>query len=237
MLAPTPFDHILFAALALVGPFVDVQIFKRLSRSIASGSTGARSDWYSVTLATEWAAAGCVLALWRDQARPWSALELGPIDSLRFSIGAALAIAYLALAGVQWRAIARRPDRLARLRSKFEAVGPIVPRTDSERRTFVLLAITAGVCEELLFRGFVTSYLANFAPPIAALLLASLAFGFAHVYLGWTHVLRTALVGLVFGIVVWISGSLLPAIAMHAAIDLVSGDLGFRALRTPQAAS
>ena len=42
--------------------------------------------------------------------------------------------------------------------------------------------------------------------------------------------LRTAVVGAVLALVVLAAGSLWPAILIHAAMDLISSDLGYRGL-------
>lgn len=136
----------------------------------------------------------------------------------------------LTLMASQRRALLARPDRLERLRRSFGDGDRLLPRTPDERWGFAQIAITAGLCEEILYRGFVMWYLALWAGPILAVLLSSLLFGFAHLYLGPSHVLRTAIVGLIFALIVLASGSLWPVIVIHAVMDLVAGDLGYHAL-------
>jgi len=73
-------------------------------------------------------------------------------------------------------------------------------------------------------------YLGIWMGPIAAVILSSILFGFGHIYMGVAQVPRTATVGLVFALVAFASGSLWPAILLHAAIDWNSGELGFHIL-------
>jgi len=68
-------------------------------------------------------------------------------------------------------------------------------------------------------------------------LISSAIFGFGHIYLGLIQVPRTAALGVIFALIVLASGSLWPAIILHAALDLNSGDLGFRALASDPASS
>ena len=82
-----------------------------------------------------------------------------------------------------------------------------------------------------LYRGY---FIWVFSPWVgwsgaAALSLSLFAIG--HVYQGWNGVLRTGIVGAFFTLVVAISGSLWPAIALHALIDLGSGVMAWLALR------
>ena len=107
---------------------------------------------------------------------------------------------------------------------------PLLPRTRGERGGFVALSITAGICEELLFRGFVLWYATMWTGPIGGFLISSALFGLMHLYLGAPHVPRTTIIGIFFYVVAVSAGSLLPAMLCHALVDLLSGDLGYRAL-------
>ena len=91
-------------------------------------------------------------------------------------------------------------------------------------------SITAGICEELLFRGFVLWYATAWTGPVGGFLISSMLFGIMHVYLGVEQVPRTTIAGVYFYVVAMTAGSLLPAMVCHVIADLVSGDLGYRAL-------
>lgn len=58
--------------------------------------------------------------------------------------------------------------------------------------------------------------------PIAALL-----FGLGHSNQGWSGILKTGMVGFILTIVALLSGSLIPVIVMHFAIDYITGDVGY----------
>ena len=99
----------------------------------------------------------------------------------------------------------------------------------------ILVALTAGVCEEILFRGYVTWYFLAFWPGTRislalAVIISSILFGFGHIYLGVRQVGTSAVGGVLFAAIVRVAGSLLPAMMLHAALDLNSFDLGYRAL-------
>ncbi|HEV2340320.1 MAG TPA: CPBP family intramembrane glutamic endopeptidase, partial [Candidatus Acidoferrales bacterium] len=98
----------------------------------------------------------------------------------------------------------------------------------SDRHWFWLLSITAGICEEIIFRGFLMWLISVWTGVIFAAIISSVIFGLEHVYLGVAQVPRIALLGLGFVIVVLISGSLLPAMVIHATMDLSSGEISFR---------
>ena len=227
----TGLDHILFALICLALPLVDwLWLYPRLVRTTAAGVTGARERGYIHTILTAWGLTACVLALWIVLGRPLDYLRLGLGYGLRAGIGLALAVAYAALAWAQRRAVLRRPDAAELVRRQLGRADALMPRTLREYRLFQLVAITAGICEEILYRGFVMWYLAVWTGAIPAALISSVLFGLAHIYIGIPHVIRSMIVGGVFAVLVLGTGSLWPAVVLHAVIDLFSGDLAYRAL-------
>lgn len=230
-------DHILFALIFIAWPLAEwLWYYPRSVRSIEAGVAGARARIYRNILLSEWGFTACVICLWAARGRPWSALRLGFVTPLRLAMGLAFAAIVLVLLWVQRRALLARPEQLAQLRGKLGHVEVLLPRTPGERRGFAMVSITAGICEELLFRGFLMWYFAGWGL-VAAVAVSSLFFGLAHIYQGIPSVPRTGILGLVLALIVVAAGSLWPAIIIHAAIDLNSGDLGFHALAGVRAES
>ena len=81
----------------------------------------------------------------------------------------------------------------------------------------VLLSISPGICEELMFRGFVQSALRGRLGPWPAIIITALLFGAIH--LSVFRLLPTTLLGLVMGWVCYRSGSIFPAMAAHAGVN------------------
>jgi len=73
------------------------------------------------------------------------------------------------------------PEKIAKA---VENVRKLLPVTGSERIVFVVVALTAGFCEEFLYRGWLLS-IGGFALKSVwlGLLISSILFGFAHLYL------------------------------------------------------
>lgn len=97
------------------------------------------------------------------------------------------------------------------------------PATWTERRWWVLVCITAGVCEETLFRGFMLHYLHVFPWRLSltlALLISSAIFGSNHLYQGAGGVAGTAIVGFLFGLLFLLTGNLVLPIIFHGVMDL-----------------
>jgi len=96
---------------------------------------------------------------------------------------------------------------------------------------FVVLSLTAGICEEFLFRGFVMAALfrAGLDTWLVAV-LSSAMFGLAHLYQGKGGSLGTGILGALFALVRIIYNNLVPAMVWHSALDVVAGIAGARFL-------
>jgi membrane protease YdiL (CAAX protease family) len=89
---------------------------------------------------------------------------------------------------------------------------------------WIAVALTAGVCEEFLYRGWLLSLIATASGSLwIALVASSIVFGFAHAYQGRNGILGASVLGIVMGGVFLFSRTLLPGQILHAAIDLNSG--------------
>jgi membrane protease YdiL (CAAX protease family) len=100
----------------------------------------------------------------------------------------------------------------------------LLPKTGKEKVVFVGLSLSAGVGEELAYRGFLVPALAmTFGSVWGAALLSSLVFGVLHAYQGWLGIVRTALLGMVLATSFVVTGSLWPAIITHALLDVLVG--------------
>jgi len=226
------FDHLLFAML-LVLPLIEWKwSWPRYRARVAADPQHARQAYYRRLLLGEWIPTLALLVMWAALHRSWSALRLAGDPPLRLGLGLVYVVVLIALLVFQRRALLSRPDRRARVRKALAYSELLMPHTATERRLFWAVSATAGFCEEIFFRGFLTWYFLAWMGPIAAVILASVLFGIGHVYLGVAQVPKTAMVGLILAIVVSLTGSLWPAMLLHAAVDWNSGELGFRLLGT-----
>jgi uncharacterized protein len=224
------FDHVLFALLLTV-PLIEWRwSWPRFLRKLAAGVHGVRLRHYRNLVLGEWLPAICLLAVWAAQKRPWSNLWLTEPSPWRMAIGLVCSAAIAALLIAQRLAIQKRPQSHDKVRAALKYAEPLLPHTPAEHRLFWLVSVTAGVCEEIFYRGFLTWYLAVWVGLVPAVLLSAIIFGFGHIYLGLAHVPRTAIVGLVMSCVTIGSASVIPAMLLHAAIDWNSGEMGFRFL-------
>lgn len=131
---------------------------------------------------------------------------------------AALVVATGAIQAVSWAVTRWTPLEETSL------VRQLLPRTRLEKTAFVAVSLIAGLCEELAFRGYAITVLSDaLGGPWPAVAFTSVLFGALHAYQGPLGIARTALLGAVFGASFVLSGSLWPAIVVHAAIDIAVG--------------
>ncbi len=103
------------------------------------------------------------------------------------------------------------------------ALVAILPRSLLERLAWVLVALSVGFGEEVVYRGYLQTQLGALTRRgWLGVLLQALLFGVAHLDQGPTSAARIALYGLLLGGLVRLRGSVLPAIAAHIAIDAAS---------------
>lgn len=129
------------------------------------------------------------------------------------------------LAGAVLPIVAARgnPEMRGRVLKQFEPLAFFLPVTRTERRWFALLSVSAGVCEEIVYRGFLIAYLAALLPALGlpgAVVLAAVIFGAAHGYQGPRGVALTGFLALIFTALFYLSGGLWLPILVHALLDL-----------------
>ncbi len=103
------------------------------------------------------------------------------------------------------------------------ALAPMLPTTPRGRRGWAALSATAGVTEEVTYRGLVVLTLAVLLPtadPRLVVVVAAVLFGVAHAYQGRLGMLATGLVGAAFTGLYLGTGSLLLPMVLHVLVDL-----------------
>jgi membrane protease YdiL (CAAX protease family) len=233
----TAFDHALTLALAVILPAYAAWAVPRLARRVAADPVNARTREYLWSIALWWGLTLALIAAWGWAARPLSHLGLRLPDSpgawwWTLAIGGA----GIALFAQQAYSVATSPDAQAKVRKQLESqpgVLTILPATPREARAFGAVAITAGICEEVLYRGYLLWYLLSVWPGRLAIAAAAAAliFGLGHAYQGVRGVVHTTVVGGIAMAVYLLTGSLLAPMLLHAALDLVNGLTFYRFFR------
>jgi membrane protease YdiL (CAAX protease family) len=236
---PTPLDiaFAIFFAVGLAG-YEALYADRRFKAQVAAGVPDARRNAYRRAAIGQWVLAVVAVLIWARAGRPWTRLGLVPPTDWRLVVGLIVVALIVASTVRQMRAVARlTPERRSKLAARLAEFAYLLPHNEREYRWFSTLSVTAGVCEELLYRGYLTWVLGAYVGVPAALALVAIGFGLAHAYQGRRGIVKTASVGLVLGAIVLATGWLVPAMIVHALVDFGAGVLGVHALgdqpRTP----
>jgi len=105
-----------------------------------------------------------------------------------------------------------------------KAAQVIMPRSPLELAIWIALSISAGFCEEFVFRGYLQKqFFALTASTTAAIAGQALVFGVAHAYQGVKGILTIAVYGALFGILAHMRRSLRPGMLQHVMQDSAAG--------------
>jgi uncharacterized protein len=229
---PAAADYV-FALLVFVGLtlFEIFVFFPRFRAAVRRGDPNARRSAYRRAVLGQWSCTAVVVVGWLYVSRPWSALRLTAPGVVQLILSIAVLGALIALALHQTKAIGRlSPERLAAIRPKLGELTFMLPHNPLEYRWFMFLSVTAGICEEVLYRGYLVWLLRGFTGVPLAFLASVLLFGAGHLYQGRSGALKATLAGVAMSLIVLATGWLIPAMFVHAAIDAGAGLLGYRVL-------
>lgn len=234
----TLFTLIILFLLAVVFPLLGVRDYQLLLRQTREGVADARVKFYKGVLKFHWPLTIGLLALWLLSGNSLESMGLIPVaDGWPWSaigVGVFVALAQVINLAMVWR----NADKLTEIKKKIGELSNLAPQTPREDRLWDMVSITAGVCEEILYRGLLLATLVALVGTWPAVAITSLIFGLGHAYQGISGIAKTGLVGLVLALLTVSSGSLYIAIVLHAVVDLTSGRIMGRALQatTPQTA-
>ena len=235
---PAQLAAAVIAVYLVVGePFVGYVLHRRFEGRLRT-DPAARRSFYRRLLVLEWGLALVTLVVWlaapdvraEQVGLGWPTRWPGVFTSLALVLLVVLVLLSTralrggAVAGPPPDALRRtRPGEARHAEPPGHATLALLPRSRSERRLFAFVGVTAGVCEEWLYRGFFLAVVAALAPGLpdgVLVLVAGAAFGLAHAYQGLTGVLTTGVLGGVLAAIYLGTGSLLLPVLLHAAIDL-----------------
>ncbi len=226
------FDLVLIVLAVVILPGLSILMGRRL----AGAPAGSLVPRYAFTVVRGWAVVALVMVGWWWNGRPFAWLGLDIPVSLYGLVGLGLdAVLALVMVSQLLRPLSSlKPDRLAVLRRQMAEI-KILPRTRGEFLFFLPVAVTAGVWEELLYRGFLFWFFSGFGI-VVSILVSTVAFGAGHLYQDVRGAARAFLLGLVFASAYAMTQSLWWLIVIHAMIDVFGGINGRRLSKLPEPA-
>jgi CAAX protease family protein len=98
----------------------------------------------------------------------------------------------------------------------------LLPDGRMEIALWVLLSITAGICEEAVYRGYLQKqFIALTGSVPVGIILSALAFGLAHSYQGFTRASMISVLGAMGGVLAYWCRSVRPGMIAHALQDVL----------------
>jgi membrane protease YdiL (CAAX protease family) len=231
-MTPAPFDYFL-AFLLIIGLALWARReHARLEYRLARGYGSARLAGYRRIVVLQWSLIGFLGIHWVWSGREVSALGLATPLHWRLAVGMAISLATTLFFWTQLRRVQRSEEARAEARDELASLKALLPHSPRELEAFMRVALTAGICEELLYRGFLAWFLATWMPFWLAMVVSGVIFGFGHLYQGPVGVVKTGALGILLGGLTLLSGSILPAMVVHVAIDALNGRLAYVAMTT-----
>lgn len=115
-------------------------------------------------------------------------------------------------------------DQAGKIESMRRQLGFLVPETRWEITLWICVSLTAGFCEETIFRGYLQRQFAAIGNSmLVGVLLSAVVFGASHGYEGGARMFLIGIYGLMFGLLAWWRKSLRVGMMAHAWHDAIAG--------------
>jgi uncharacterized protein len=109
------------------------------------------------------------------------------------------------------------------------AVQFLFPHGGVEIALWILLSVTAGICEEAIYRGYLQRQFTALTKNVSlGIILSAAVFGLSHAYQGFGHAIQIGVLGVATGILAHWRKSVRPGMFAHALQDILGGLLGGR---------
>ena len=219
-------DWLFIAVFAGAWPaFENLFRLPHVKAAIAAQGSPRRIREYRLIMVLQWSLVAIALALVGFGGRSWASvgLTLPHGAGLWWTIGIVVALALLLR--MQGRAATGTDAGRAAVSRQLAPLRWFLPANGPELANFRALSVTAGVCEEILYRGYLMAVLLPFGGLGVAVVVSSLLFGLAHSYQGVGGAVKAGVLGALMAGMYVLTGSLLAPMIVHAMVDWSSGQI------------
>lgn len=215
-----------FAAVLAAFGYALLEAWRDKRRSKAGEIVRSTTVSMTQTICLLWLLCAACLIAWIASDRTFTELGLHAGEGWRALCAWTFAVAaagWLVFDSLRSISTAQRREALADQMAAVGGLGHFELRTAREVSVFQTMAVTAGLTEEIIFRGFVLLSLTLILPFWAAAVLSALIFILFHAYQGLSGMIRIVPITLVLTGLVIMGGTLWPAILLHIVVDMVGG--------------
>lgn len=218
------YDHLLIFISMILFPVVGFVSYRSNIEKLRQGKDLSRVGIYLSTISIQWILAILCFFLWWFTERSWAKLGLSSHFDSTWWIAAIITALVIVLFFIQSMSVSKLNDETSKkIFDQAQHELAFMPTNARETKYFNLLSLTAGIVEEILWRGLLVWYLSYFVDHWQALLISLIAFTLAHSYQGFSQLYKVGLLGALLTAVMWLSGNLWLAIILHIAIDILLG--------------
>lgn len=143
-------------------------------------------------------------------------------------VGIVLIILVAVISVLQYKYSIVTSETLSNAKDKMKDVYYYLPKTKKEFDWFIILSISAGICEEIIFRLFLFEFLKENSILLIAFVLTNIIFAITHIGSGKQNITNAFILGLVFSAIYYFSENIWIAVILHIAIDINGGILGYK---------
>ena len=178
-----------------------------------------RTGMYVRTMVSEWLVLGLVLVgVWLGGSSLFTVLGDRWRSVSQFLQDAGIGVLFL-IASIMVTSILGSHSHAADQSTQF-----LLPQSTIERALWVLLSITAGICEEAVYRGYLQKQCIALTKSVpAGIIVPALFFGAAHSYQGFAKAAAIAVMGATGGILAYWRRSVRPGMIAHTLQDVLGG--------------
>ena len=224
-------DHILVLLFGWLLPFLSGVKSREGFRGIVFTESLRRSFYLSNSLFLFLSAAVIMIHwAWQERAISWMGFRSDlTVKNLPLTLSLTLLLAVLYFGDILFNLIRSSGER-DRAREEMIEKMPFLPRYVRELPAYLVMCLAAGICEEIIFRGFLVTY---FLPelnqrtglPYLSVLVPALLFSLAHFYQGWQAILKIFVLSVLLALIFIVGGSIWWVMIIHFLIDLIGGGL------------
>lgn len=213
---------IIAVLIGVIYPVYIMAAYRRINENIKTDGKFRLVD-YKRTLCIFWVLTIIIGANYLASGQPQ--LNIYP----KFSwINTALTVLVLAFSYFQYTTTKIPAATAAAVKEKLKDIYHYLPKTGKELNWFTFLSVSAGICEEIIFRLFLFEYLRESTSLLVAFVITNLIFALTHIGSGKKNGVSSFILGLLFSVIYYFTGNIWIAVLLHASIDINAGILGYR---------
>ena len=220
---PTLIDQLLVVILGLVLPFFSGIRGREQMHKVHFDEATRRRFFLSNSLVL-WVLAAVAMGIWYWNERPWSLMGFQKIVNQPLTwVATAAFVGFYVIEVIQNYL---QKDQQQKTFEQWEHNIPFLPESYRELPAYILLCLSAAICEEIMYRGFMVNYFINPMRdgfPWIAVIFPAVMFSIAHFYQGYEAMGKIFILSALFGVIFIVSKSLLIVIVLHFLIDLFGG--------------